>query len=219
MIPSFTDSIFPFNCWPSSFATLMVAHSILWSMVTPSLLGFIFLVLFVSFISLSSFPLFMLSSVSLALGSFDESGVVNGLGPACPSVLVLGEPTTLCSPTLLPDPSFELEKCLWCLNWLPHMNRFCFIFFGLGHVLFSGYSVYPVARPSMVWVTTSLSVSTTSGIVTCSKTLITDHLTWIPLIPIILLRLSLIFMISYSLLLFCTIISTSWFVACWLFPW
>ena len=85
-------------------------------MVIPSLLGFminfIFFVLFLSFISVSSFPLFMLSSVSSALGSFDESGVVNGLGMACPSVLVLGEPTTLCSPTMLPDLPFEPEKCL-----------------------------------------------------------------------------------------------------------
>ena len=54
----------------------------------------------------------MWSSVLLAPGSFDESGVVNGLGTACPSVLVLGEPTTLHSPTLLPDPPFEPEKYL-----------------------------------------------------------------------------------------------------------
>ena len=85
-------------------------------MVTPSLLGFmknfIFFVLFLSFISLSSFPLSMPSSVSLTLGSSDKSGVVNGLGTVCPSVLVLGEPTTLHSLTLLPDLPFEPEKCL-----------------------------------------------------------------------------------------------------------
>ena len=43
----------------------------------------------------------MLSSVSLALGLFDESGVVNGLGTAYPSVLVLDEPKTLHSPTFV----------------------------------------------------------------------------------------------------------------------
>ena len=56
----------------------------------------------------------MPSVVQLALAPslFDESGVVNGLRTGCPSFLVLGEPTTLHSPTLLPDPPFELAKCL-----------------------------------------------------------------------------------------------------------
>ena len=84
-------------------------------MVTPLLglmINFIFFVLFVSFISVSSFPLFMPFFVSLAPGLFDESSVVNGLGTACPSVLVLGEPTTLRSPTLSPDLTSEPEKSL-----------------------------------------------------------------------------------------------------------
>ena len=50
--------------------------------------------------------------VPLSPCSFDESGVINGLRTACPSVLVLGEPTILHSPTLLPDLPFELGKCL-----------------------------------------------------------------------------------------------------------
>ena len=87
-------------------------------MVTPSLLGFMYKFYFLSslFIFYLCHPLFYCSccplSLPLALGSFDESGVIDGLETACPTVLVLGEPTTLCSPTLLPDLPFEPEKCL-----------------------------------------------------------------------------------------------------------
>ena len=86
------------------------------------------------------------------------------------------------------------------------MNFFCFLFFGLGRALFSRPSVHPCDQ-------------TLNGLGYCLflckhnllssdlfQTLVTDYLTWIPLIPIILLRLSLIFMIPFPLL-FCNSIS------------